>query len=215
LALPKITAAAGAVMAGICFGYSLMPESAGTDVCPGPADDLGRATRLGFKAMDVATDSGKSRVIERSIKAATEPLDDIAKSALSTSGSINEKTAAIADGIAESAARGVPTLAEDQALKGVRGQLVELLHKRELGLDEAIGGQFRRTEANLSSDIEAAIGDRLSRAGRNDVGDWFDSPGRTYDAVGPVPPSRFDPSSFTASIRQHINKQGLDPMPFT
>jgi hypothetical protein len=83
----------------------------------------------------------------------------------------------------------------------------ELARRRALGQDPA-SGRFRPAEE------EAALR-REERAGPlerdpSGTGDWVDASGRTYDAVGPVPPGRLNLQSFIRQIDRHLLKQGLD-----
>jgi hypothetical protein len=99
---------------------------------------------------------------------------------------------------------------EETEKKKAREELARLLHKRELGLDPAIGGRFRPAEAEVAALLEQVLGRRLRRALKDEVGDWVDEAGRTYDAVGPVPPEHFNAQSFSDSVKAHLKKQGLD-----
>ncbi len=96
---------------------------------------------------------------------------------------------------------------EPDGLQRERQRLVELLHKRELGLDPQ-SGRFRPLEAEAGSRLEQRVG-RLRRDPSGDA-DWIDRARRTYDAVGPVPPQHFDLGAFTRQIDRHLLKQGLD-----
>jgi hypothetical protein len=81
----------------------------------------------------------------------------------------------------------------------------ERLH--ELGTDPR-SGCYRQGEAECAVRLERQVG--LLVRDSSGAFDWFDSVGRSYDAVGPVPPQYFNAQSFTRQIDQHLLKTGLD-----
>jgi hypothetical protein len=93
-------------------------------------------------------------------------------------------------------------------LRAGRGDIVNLIHQRSLGLNPATN-QFNAGEAATALRLEAHLNRRLTRDPSGDA-DWIDSAGRTYDAVGPVPDQHFDAAAFSASVGRHLRQQGLD-----
>jgi hypothetical protein len=82
-------------------------------------------------------------------------------------------------------------VAELEALEGstvslgsLRAELMELMRRRLLGLDQAIGENgFRKAEMETALRIEAQRGVQLTRSTGTSE-DWFDQYRRSYDAVG-------------------------------
>lgn len=64
--------------------------------------------------------------------------------------------------------------------------------------------KFREAESRAAARLEQRVGP-LRRDPSSDA-DWIDLKGKTYDAVGPVPPGRFDAKSFLSSIERHLLK---------
>ena len=79
--------------------------------------------------------------------------------------------------------------------------------RRSLGIDPA-SGKYRPGEEQAALLLERTTGPLL----RDPSGqaDWLDAAGRSYDAVGPVPPGKFVLRSVTRQIDKHLLKQGLD-----
>jgi RHS repeat-associated protein len=95
--------------------------------------------------------------------------------------------------------------AERAELQAERGNLVRLLHKRELSYDPAIKS-FRAAEGEAGYRLEAQIGRRLTRE-RTGAADFVDRGGRTYDLVGAGLNSRhFDYQAVTEQILSHLGK---------
>ena len=101
---------------------------------------------------------------------------------------------------------GIKAADEIVELTGARQNITNVLHQRALDLDPAIGGGFRAAEAATATRLESALGTRLVRD-VTDTGDWMDTGGRIYDAVGPAPSQYFNLASFTGSINDHLYKQ--------
>ena len=79
---------------------------------------------------------------------------------------------------------------------------------RELGTDPRTG-QYRQGEADAAARLEEKVGP-VKRDPSGD-GDWVDPSGKTYDAVGPVPDSKyFNEQAFNSQIDRHLLKQNLD-----
>jgi hypothetical protein len=78
---------------------------------------------------------------------------------------------------------------------------------RELGSDPR-SGRYRQLEAECAERLERQVGS-LERDPSGDF-DWFDTMGRSYDAVGPVPPQHFNAPAFCRQIDAHLRKDGLD-----
>lgn len=103
----------------------------------------------------------------------------------------------------------------DKAFDDIANLEVEMRgeHRQRLGYDPD-NKRFRTHEADAAESIENQIGAPLTRLDSKvhptKTGDWLDPAGRTWDAVGPVPPTYFNLQSFTAQIDGHMLKQGLD-----
>lgn len=114
----------------------------------------------------------------------------------------------------------VAAIGEEAVLREQRRRIINLIHQRELGLDQHRGNlndpdtQWRPEEATTATMVELQTGWRLRRARRDEAGDWkVDSSGKTLDAVGPVPPQHLDVNSFNNQITKHLRKYGVDEIP--
>lgn len=107
-----------------------------------------------------------------------------------------------ADQVTDPKAKATAEAAVEQKLAAAKAAKL-----RELGTDP--GGKFRQGEADAADRLQQRVG-RLRRDPSGD-GDWIDVNGRVYDAVGPVPDSKFfDAASFDSQIDKHLLKQGVD-----
>jgi RHS repeat-associated protein len=133
------------------------------------------------------------------VAGAGEGLQSIAEKRVATLPEMDSYSTA--SGIAELANL---TSGDIEGLAAQRVALLSLLHKRELGLDPAIG-KFRPQEARVGSELEARLGVQLKRATRG--ADWVDPATKTtYDLVGPVPNEHFSLPDFTKQIDRHFLK---------
>jgi hypothetical protein len=79
--------------------------------------------------------------------------------------------------------------------------------RHQLGMDPATQ-RYRPLEAQAALQLERRVGPL--RRDPTGASDWLDTQGRTYDAVGPVPPGRLRLPAFLRQITRHLYKQGLD-----
>jgi hypothetical protein len=78
----------------------------------------------------------------------------------------------------------------------------------ELGWDPD-KAKFIPTEMLTALKLEEELGTKLTRVPDRSGGDWVDSTGKIYDALGPVPKKYFNLASFTNSISGHLNKSSM------
>jgi hypothetical protein len=125
------------------------------------------------------------------------------------------------EGLEQSVVAGLEAraVAELQALEGarvslnsVRAELMELIRRRTLGLDQATG-TFRRAEMETALRIEAERAVVLSRSTGTSE-DWFDQYRRSYDAVGNFPAQFFDAQwpTLQNQIVTHLAKARFVPV---
>ncbi|NUW33970.1 hypothetical protein HTZ77_21405 [Nonomuraea sp. SMC257] len=98
------------------------------------------------------------------------------------------------------------------SLSSVRAELMEVLRRRTLGLDQATGG-FRRAEMETALRIESNRGVQLRRSTGTSE-DWFDQYGRSYDAVGNFAAQYFEKQwpALQDQIRSHLTKARFVPV---
>jgi RHS repeat-associated protein len=99
----------------------------------------------------------------------------------------------------------VHPLSLPMSLAEAHARIARATHAKELGSDPAIGGKFRRAEAEAGLMVESQVG-RLRRdpTGR---ADWIGLNGRSYDVVGAGLKSKhFNFDSFTSQISGHLQK---------
>lgn len=83
----------------------------------------------------------------------------------------------------------------------------EAMRRRRLGVDPATQ-RYRPLEEHAAVRLEKRVGPL--RRDPTGAGDWVDTQGRTYDAIGPVPSGRLNVSAFLRQVDKHLMKQGLD-----
>ncbi|MET7336753.1 hypothetical protein [Nonomuraea sp. NPDC005650] len=98
------------------------------------------------------------------------------------------------------------------SLNSLRAELMELIRRRALGLDQATA-TFRRSEMETALRIESERGVQLTRSTGTSE-DWFDQYRRSYDAVGNFGAQFFERQwpALQDQIRSHLSKARFVPV---